>query len=127
MIKYLCKFLVRGFKQDFFKNKIVLWAISLNLLVNLANWIALWRFLRPVDYSIILHYNVYFGVDLTGNWKNAFILPFVGLVIFLINLVLAYYFFSKLERIASHILLIASLMAQLSLLIASASVILINY
>jgi hypothetical protein len=115
------------FKGEFFKNRLILWMIGLNLFFNLANWIILWRFIRPVDSSIILHYNVYFGVDMTGDWKNAFILPLIGLIIFLINLILAHYFFQKLERIASHILLMAGFMAQLSLLVASVSVILINY
>ena len=126
-MKSLRKFLVSGFKGEFFRNKLVLWMISLNFIFNLANWVVLWHFIKPVDSSIILHYNVYFGVDLAGSWKNTFILPLIGLIIILINLALAYYFFAKLERIASHILLIASFMAQLSLLVASASVILINY
>lgn len=115
------------FKNNFFKNRLVLWMISLSLICNLINWAILWYFIKPVDSSIILHYNVYFGVDMTGDWKGAFILPAIGLIIFLTNLILAHYFFQKLERIASHILLMASLMAQLSLLIASLSIILINY
>jgi hypothetical protein len=127
MIRFFRKFLVWRFNQEFFKNKLVVWMIILNLFFNLANWIALWHFIKPVDYSIILHYNVYFGVDMTGNWKSVFILPGTGLFLFAVNLALAYYFFGKKERIASHILLMAGFMIQLSLLVASASVILINY
>lgn len=111
----------------FFKNKIVSWMVALNLFFNIANWVALWVFIKPVDSSIILHYNVYFGVDMTGNWKMAFVMPSIGLALFLINGLLAFYFYLKLERIASHILLMASLMIQISLLIASTGVIIINY
>jgi hypothetical protein len=113
--------------RDFFKNPIVFWLLVLSLLANLVDWGALFFFIKPVDQTIILHYNVYFGVDLVGNWKQAFALPSIGLVILLMNLVLAAFFWDRGERIASHILMIASLMAQLSLLIAASSVVIINY
>lgn len=115
------------FKQEFFKNSIVFWLIASNLTLNFANWIILWVFIKPVDSLIILHYNVYFGVDMMGNWKSVFFLPGIGLLLFFINFFLAFYFYKKLERIACHILFMASLMIQLSLLIASSSIILINY
>jgi hypothetical protein len=115
------------FKQEFFRNKVVLWMVISSVVLNIANWLLLGWFIRPVDYSIILHYNVYFGVDIIGNWKAVFVLPGIGLLLFFINSFLALYFYRKLERIACHILLMASLMMQMSLLIASLSVILINY
>ena len=115
------------FKNEFFKNKITVWMIVLNLFFNMVNWVSLWYFIKPVDSSIILHYNVYFGVDMIGSWKMAYMLPGIGLSLFFVNFFLAYYFFKKTERIASHILLIASFMIQLSLLIACASIIMINY
>lgn len=115
------------FKQDFFKSKIILWSIGLGLLLNFIDWIFIWWFIRPVDFPIILHYNVYFGVDMTGNWKRTFFFPEIGLALFFINFFLAFYFFKKEERVASYILLMASMMIQISLLIASGSIILINY
>jgi len=70
---------------------------------------------------------VYFGVDMTGDWKKIFFLPGLGLLLFFINFFLAFYFFKKSEKIAGHILLMAGLMVQISLIIASFSTILINY
>lgn len=113
--------------REFFKNRIVLWTVIASLAVNLVNWIVLAVFIRPVDYSIILHYNVYFGVDMTGSWKSVFFLPGIGLLLFLVNFFLAFYFYRRLERMACHILLMAGLMVQLSIMIADISVILINY
>lgn len=127
MIEFLHKILVWGFKREFFKNRIILWIISLSLFLNSANWLAIWYFVEPVDFPIILHYNVYFGVDMTGDWKKIFFLPGMGLLMFFINFFLAFYFFEKSEKIASYILLMAGLMIQTSLIIASFSVILINY
>lgn len=115
------------FKQDFFRSKIVFWLIIFSLVANVTNWMGLWILVRPIDGNIILHYNVYFGVDMMGNWKLVFIMPSVGLLLFLINFFLALYFYHQKERIASYILLLASLMIQLSLLVASVSIIIINY
>jgi hypothetical protein len=111
----------------FLRNQIVLRLIIASLVVNIANWISIFIFIKPVDETIILHYNVYFGVDMIGNWRQVYLLPLIGLILILINSFLALYFYSQKERIASHILIIASLMTQLSLIIATTSVIIINY
>lgn len=119
---------VRSFlAHDFFQNNIVRWLSGMSLVVNLAIWIGLKVFIKPVDLPIILHYNVYFGVDMLGNWTQVFILPVLGLILFLINFSLAIHFYEQKERIASHILLMATMMLQLSLLVAAISVIIINY
>lgn len=115
------------FTQEYFKGNIVRWLLFLSVMSNLINWIILKIFIDPVDLPIILHYNVYFGVDMLGNWKSVFILPGIGLVLFFINALLSINFYQKKERIASYLLLIATLMIQLSLIVASASLIIINY
>lgn len=115
------------FGQDFFRNRVVFWLLILSLVVNLAIWISLKIFIVPVDLPIILHYNVYFGVDMLGRWRQAFMLPFLGLILLAINVSLALHFYGQKERIASHILLMATLMLQLSLMVAAISVIIINY
>ncbi len=113
--------------KDFFKNPIIFWLLATSILFNLANWIFLALFIKPVDKTIILHYNVYFGVDSVGYWGQAYYLPAIGLILLVINLILAGYFYLRKDRMASHILMMTALMVQLSLLIASASIILINY
>jgi len=115
------------FAQEFFRSQIVMWLLILSLVANLADWVSLKIFIKPVDFPIILHYNVYFGVDMLGNWKQVFMLPFLGLILFIINFYLSLYFYHQKERIASHILLMATLMLQLSLIVASISMIIINY
>jgi len=113
--------------NDFFKNHIVLWLLIFNLLANLINWAGLTFFINKTSRGIILHYNVYFGVDRTGGWVESFLMPVIGLFLILINLYLAFFFYNSKERIASYVILLASLMVQLSLIISSISVILINY
>lgn len=115
------------FGQEYFQSHIILWLLILSFTVNLIDWLILRIWVKPVEFSIILHYNVYFGVDSIGNYHQAYVLPAIGLILFLINFFLSLYFYRQKERIASYILLMAMLMIQLSLIVASTSVILINY
>jgi hypothetical protein len=115
------------FGQEYFKSRIVRWFIVLAVFFNFVNWSILKFFLRPSGNSIILHYNVYFGVDSMGIPRESYELPLIGVIILLINVALSLYFYAKKERIACYILLITALMAQLSLLISVISVIIINY
>lgn len=121
------KLKISGHVQEFFKSHIAIWLLILSFLVNMINWIILWIWIEPVEFPIILHYNVYFGVDSVGDYRQVYILPLIGLILFLINLFLAMYFYAQKERIASYVLLMGILMIQLSLIVASASLILINY
>jgi hypothetical protein len=115
------------FSLDYFKSSIALWLIVLSLIFNLTDWIVLGIFIKPVDFPIILHYNVYFGVDMMGNYRLVFVLPLIGLAIFLVNFFLSLYFYRHKERIASYLLLMAALMVQLSLFVSILSVVIINY
>lgn len=115
------------FIQEYFRSVIVLWLLGLSLAVNVANWIILKIFIQPVDFPIILHYNVYFGVDVLDEWQKVYIMPLIGVFLFIVNILLGLYFYKQKERIASYVLAIANLMIQLSLLVASISIILINY
>ena len=114
-------------QKEFFRSKIVLWLLALNVVANIVNWVAIAIFINRLDGEIILHYNVYFGVDSMGDWHRIFILPVIGIILFVFNVVLAIYFHIKKERIASYILLLASFMAQINLIIAAASILMINY
>jgi hypothetical protein len=114
-------------RKEFFQSKIAVWLIILSLIANVINWIILAFLTHPVGSKVILHYNVYFGVDNMGGPEGVFMMPAIGLFIFLINSFLAAYLYKKKERIASYILLMAALMIQLNFLVASASIIIINY
>ena len=126
-IKGLTNKLKSFFAHEYFRNTIVVWLMILSMVVNVITWILLKIFIKPVDFPIILHYNVYFGVDMTGQYTNVFILPSIGIALFLVNLFLSLYFYQHKERIASYLLMITSLMIQLSLFVASLSIIIINY
>jgi hypothetical protein len=115
------------FGQEYFKSHIAIWLLILGFSTNLVNWLILRVWVKPVDFSIILHYNVYFGVDQIGDYRQVYVLPTIGLILFFVNSALSLYFYQQKERIASYILLMAMLMIQLSLVVAGTSIIIINY
>lgn len=115
------------FGQEYFKNRIVLGLLFFGFFVNIADWLALKFFLHPAVNAAILHYNVYFGVDSMGEIQEAYIFPFIGVVIMAVNFFLSLHFYLRKERIGAYLLLMTTLMAQLSLLISIISVIVINY
>jgi len=123
------KFKIRlFFAQEFFRNDIVRYALLTLAVLNAANWVALAVFINASrSCSIILHYNVYFGVDLVGEWWQAYLAPAAATALILLNIFLAWKFYGKKERVASYVLLLASVIIQLSSAIAVISVILINY
>ncbi|MBP6889355.1 MAG: hypothetical protein KBC83_02795 [Candidatus Moranbacteria bacterium] len=117
-----------GKGKTFFENSIVrslllMQTISFVALVGLFSF-----FLRPSKSLTVLHYNVYFGVDLLGAWWQTLILPGVSFVFVLVNLVLAYRFYTtQHERIAAYLLLLGSVMLLFSVALGCLSVVYINY
>lgn len=115
------------FSEEYFQSSIAVCLMVLSLVTNLANWLILKIFIQPIDLPIILHYNVYFGVDMMGNYKEAYVLPLIGMILLFVNFFLSKYLYEKKERIASYLLLMAAAMIQLALIVSSISVIIINY
>ena len=115
------------FSQEYFHSSLVQWVLIGALILNAGNWAAVAFFMRPVDFPIILHYNVYFGVDVIGPWWQVYFLPAVGLIILLINSVLGYLFYGQKERIVAHLLMLATFIVQIVVTIAVVSVLIINY
>jgi hypothetical protein len=115
------------FSQEFFRSPLIQWVIIGALFVNIANWGSIAFFIRPVDFPVILHYNVYFGVDVIGAWWQIYFLPLIGLVILTVNTVLGYLFYQQKERIVAHLLILATFIVQVGISIAVACLLIINY
>jgi hypothetical protein len=115
-------------EKSFLENVIVRFSLLGALLLNAASWIVLVIFIRREQAVVILHYNVYFGVDLIGDWQQVYLLPAIGLLFLTGNTLLAGWFYGRLkERIGAYLLLLASLIVEFGVLIASGSVAFINY
>jgi hypothetical protein len=126
-MKFYSFIIKKLFSHEFFASALVHWVLIGSLVLNIVNWGLIAFFIRPVDFPIILHYNVYFGVDVIGPWWQVYFLPFIGLIILGINTVLGYLFYQKKERIVAHLLMLATFIAQIGITIAVASLLIMNY
>ena len=84
-------------------------------------------FVHPSEASIVLHYNVYFGVDLLGLWWQAYALPMLGLLFVAGHYIFARCFYESAERIACYLMLFSSGLLSFGLFVAGISVAFINY
>jgi len=97
----------------------------LSALINALNWIFLLKNQKNSDYPIILHYNLFFGVDYLGDYNKIYTIPFVGVIIITINTILGHLLYRK-EKLASYFLSFNTFIIQTFLLFASYLVIKIN-
>jgi hypothetical protein len=102
--------------------------IFISILTNAAGW----YFAYLINSNItsertILHYNVDFGINLIGTEKQLYIIPLIGLLIFLINFfILPIYYNQKEIKFLSYFLYTASIITNIFLLLAEVSIYLIN-
>ena len=116
----------RFFWHGFWTDPIIFFSIILAVLANAGLWVALFQTVAPVDSPIILHYNVYFGVDVIGNWKSLFFMPTLAAALLFLNLVLSRFFYYK-ERPVSYLFAGVALILQLLIAVGVASAIIINF
>jgi hypothetical protein len=88
---------------------------------------ALLYFFRPSDTPIVLHYNVYFGVDVIGRYSQAFIVPVITAIYLVGNFALGRLLYQAKERVAAYTLLFGGLLLVLSSIVAAGAVIFANY
>ena len=99
--------------------------LGLNLLIWLLSYYVNMQVSQDL---VILHYNVDFGVDLIGNVKEIFIIPALGFIIILVNVFLLFNFSKHRHfKFLNHLLFTASILVNLFLLLALASIYLINF
>lgn len=118
-------FLLLFFRAQFWRNKTNLGFFFGSLFFNIFGWIFLAYFIKPSEYPIPLHYNIYFGIDLIGSYRRIFTLPLIGLFIILMNFVLGFWFYLK-DRLVNYILLLTAFTVQIFVLIGVVSLIYIN-
>ncbi|MFZ2187516.1 MAG: hypothetical protein WAV46_02705 [Candidatus Moraniibacteriota bacterium] len=112
---------------SFFDNLIVRALLGVNIFCCCVSFGLLWYFIRPTENILILHYNVYFGVDIQGIWWQVFMLPIAGLFFFGSHLFFAYRFYREAERVAAYLMLFSAGLLNIGIIIGSASIAFINY
>ena len=112
-----------------FRYKSSYFYLGLIVFWQLAAWFQAWFILKNLSGDVlVLHYNVDFGIDLVGNPSQIYSYPWLGIGVFLLNLIiLAILHKNKNFKILTHFLLGSAAAFGLFLSIALLSVYLINF
>ncbi|MDI6778223.1 MAG: hypothetical protein QMD77_03455 [Patescibacteria group bacterium] len=116
----------RFFWHGYWTDPTVFFSFVPAVILNVIMWLAVWRIVQPTDQPLILHYNVYFGIDAIGDWRNIYLMPALALALLIANAVLSRFFYYK-ERLASYLFALMALVVQLLMAVGLASVIMINF
>jgi|GEM_PF-714734 hypothetical protein len=113
--------------MTFFENPLVRTLLIASLSIIVLSFLAVIVFIiRGAGATIVLHFNVYFGVDIVGSPWQALLIPATALSFLLLNVMLASRFYAVRERVAAHILLFAAFLATLSAGVVTAALSFIN-
>ena len=111
----------------YWNNAIVHWVSIATILVNAGVVILFVIYIKPSDLPLRLQYNVFFGTSLHALWWQAYALPLMSFLFFIIDLIVGYVLYNLKERIGAYIVLLGALFASCALLIAAISIVLNNY
>jgi len=112
----------------FFRERIVYWSIILSLSLNFYLWYLIYNFVDFFKEFHVLHYNIYFGIDLIGSPQKLLNIPLWGILILIFNLLIAYIIYIiKKSFIIPYFLLIASFFIHLELILYLLGVISMEY
>jgi len=125
----LKNFLLSGCKiiiaRPYWKDKQIMAMFFLSILLNIFIWIFLIQNQKENTHPIILHYNLFFGVDYLGNYEKIYLIPLAGLFIIIVNSILGHFLYLK-EKLAVYFLIFIIFVIQVFLLINSYLIIKIN-
>ena len=116
-LRFLTQKLSRLKQHYLWQDRTVYYGFILAAAFNLLLWIFIFYNLITDEAIIPLHYNVYFGVDLIGSKWQLLKLPFIGLIVLLINLFLSFKAY-RYERVNSYFLIIGAVLVEFILLAA---------
>lgn len=111
--------------QQFIRHPIVWINLILAAILNIGIWAILLINITPSTDLIVLHYTLYFGVDMIGKWRETLLIPVFGIFLILLNTLFAQFFFKK-SHIISYFFLILIPIFQSLLLFATIFLIIAN-
>lgn len=120
--------LITGSKNIFiqyYRNRFLSMAVLLGVLFNIMTWLLLAYHTNVFPGTMPLHYNIYYGIDSYGPWFYIFIMPVVGLVVLISNILLSLFVLRQ-EKALSYLLVGSAGFIQLIILISAFTVVAIN-
>lgn len=109
----------------YLKDRIVKWSLIFSIILNILLWV-LFYFRIPVQVEpIALRYSIYVGINLIGPWHRVFWFAIIGILIGVLNFILAKKIFNK-NKLLAHFLVITALLCQMILLIYGVIIVMVN-
>ncbi|MFA6537008.1 MAG: hypothetical protein WCT18_01270 [Patescibacteria group bacterium] len=131
LIKFY-EFLEKIKNSPVWRRPFLLWPIIATLVLNIGDWLLIYFKFYPLvknlpenQSSIPLHYNIYLGIDLFGPWTLILLVPLLGLLIAIVNSLLAVLLYNK-KEIISYFLIFSTIIIQILFIISTFLTILIN-
>lgn len=119
-----------GLKNDwasFLATRSIKIHLLLSGVLNFIIWIlAVIIFYKAEQSLLIIHYNILFGIDWVASKPTIFLLPVIGLIVFVVNTLLSWRV-GKYDDLSKHLLLGGAVVVNLFLLLAIATIWSINY
>lgn len=123
-VAVIMSFILAPAVRLYFKDKWILASlISAILLCAIAA--AIFLIYLPRQENIILHYNVYFGIDLLGNWYESLLIPLAGFFIVAINGLVGIFIWRR-DRVISYLLGIGSFFIAVIVMTSAALLVYLN-
>ena len=82
-------------------------------------------FIMPRQENIVLHYNIYFGIDLLGNWHEVLFIPLAGLILVILNTIIGSFIWRH-DRVISYILGFSTVILSALVVVAVSLLVYIN-
>lgn len=111
--------------MKFKENQLILVSLITAGIINIILWFLLYIKFGFSREPMPLHFNIIYGIDYVGKGYSIYQIPAAGLVIFLVNFILARIFL-KIEKVFGYFLIFGSAGAQLFLLIAVLALVVLN-
>ena len=97
--------------------KYSLLALAAAILLNAITWLLVFVSFPDRSDAMVLHYNIYFGIDLVGPWQQLLMIPISGTASIVVNTGLVL-LFSKKAGLLSSVLEFSAVLIQVILLTA---------
>ena len=85
------------------KNTLFFTSVLSSALINLTLWIIVWRGFPPSEIPYVIHYSILSGSDIFGTQQNLYIVPFLGLVLLVLNTAIAIFIILYILRVPNNI------------------------
>jgi len=104
--------------MKFFQETKIRFLMIASLILNIFIWFYIIFNFLGVKSFVPLHYNIFSGVDTIGSWQRLFIPVLFGFSVLIVNLILAFHFYSQQEKKIVFVLLGSCLGVQIILLLS---------